>query len=359
MTIGVSRREINVYGIGITAMKFVLSNNDLSIKNFIEGRHVKQKFMGLDIPIVDYNEAENILKKYYTIVACQEHIYHEIKDKLELYGLREFVDFEYYECFKKKVAIVYGNCHGGVVKSYLRMSKEFSAEYGLYPVKPIQECAGYKKEHPDWDVIVEYKAALEACSLFIHQGVKKENYFGEEYSSDNFIKHLKPECRKIIFPNLYRMPMFMFPQMPSYTDNVRWEGIDWFYKDIFIDANYKDMTLKQLVLMIEKENLIPVKDTVEGKEIFEEKVREKKKHWDIKILNHIKSGYGKAKLFYDSGHPTGYIMKYIANNLLRMLGFSSVDYLLQENTAAELDIYEIPLYRSVRKALSLPGGTSI
>lgn len=352
-------QEINVYGIGINALKFMLRCGDeVTVKSFIEGRKVKQKFMDLDVPVIDVKEAEVYLKRYYTIVASSENVYFEIKETLESYGLKEFIDFEYHECFHKKLAILYGNCHGGVLKRYLSMSKEFSSQYGFYPVEQIQECAQYKKDNPNIKVYERYLEALHYCDLFIHQGVKKENYFGEEFSSDAFIKFLKPGCTKIVFPNLYRMPMFMFPQMVSYTDTVKWEGLGWFFKDKFIDENYTNMTISQLADMIENEDLLPQNEILHGIKDFEQKIYEREKNWDIKILNHIKNGYKKQKLFYDPGHPSGYIMTHVAKKILNILGFRNVPD-LNFYTAAELDVYEIPLYGSVRKALCLQGGDNV
>lgn len=355
-----NEKAINIYGIGITAVKFVLSHYKfLKIKSFIEGKRVKPKFMDLDIPVIDVKEAWNYLKKYYTVVACQERVYHEIKNVLESYGLKEFIDFEYHECFLKKVAIVYGNCHSGALKSYLRLSQEFSNDYGLYPVQQIQECWKWRKEHPCVDIHDRYKDALERCDLFIHQGVRKENYFGEEFASETLIKYLNSGCKKIVFPNLYRMPMFMFPQMISYTDNIRWEGNNWFFRDKYIDENYKDMTVHQLVQMIEDENLIPQGEIKSGLELFEYKVGQREQSWDIKILDFIRSSYGKCKLFYDPGHPTGQIMRQIAKQILLMMGYLKAVTELETNTTSELDVYEVPLYSSVEKALGLLGGDRV
>lgn len=90
------------------------------------------------IPVVPFGEAEAILRKHYTVIASSENAYWEIKSSLEhKYGLSEFVNFEYYRTFRKKVAVIYGNCHAYWIKNALMLSKEFNNIYGIYPLKMI------------------------------------------------------------------------------------------------------------------------------------------------------------------------------------------------------------------------------
>ena len=73
--------------------------------------------------------------------------------------------------------------------------------------------------------------------------------------------------------------------------------------------------------------------------------------WDIKILDHIRKGYEREKLFYDPGHPSGYILKYVARKIFSSLGFQGEIHGLDECMSYECDTYEIPVYAAVKNAL--------
>lgn len=137
-------KEINVYGTGENAVKFVLLNQDIKIVSFIEGKTQKKVFMEKlflsTVPVVPLENAENVLRKRYTIIASSENAYWEIKEILEKqYGLIEFENFEYWETFRREMVLIYGNCHTVSVKQILKLSKTFNNKYGFYPLKPVQE----------------------------------------------------------------------------------------------------------------------------------------------------------------------------------------------------------------------------
>lgn len=102
-----SKGGIVIYGTGATALKFVLTNKNIEICSFVEGKNKKKKVFMKDlfpfVPVLLFEEAEVILKKHYTVVASSEDIYWEIKNRLEKeYGLIEFENFEYWETYQKK-----------------------------------------------------------------------------------------------------------------------------------------------------------------------------------------------------------------------------------------------------------------
>lgn len=86
------------------------------------------------------------------------------------------------------MAIAYGNCHMEAIQAYLERHKEFSAEYGFYPLPKIYELKR----------INEYRNVFQVCNLFLHQSIRKNNVYGEEYSSENVLSYLDKKCAIIV-----------------------------------------------------------------------------------------------------------------------------------------------------------------
>lgn len=95
-------KEVNIYGTGINALKFLLSNkNDIKVSCFIEGKKDISSFMGYKV--VNISDATKEFNARYTVVASSENVYFEIKRTFEKeYGLVEFEDFEYSDTYNKK-----------------------------------------------------------------------------------------------------------------------------------------------------------------------------------------------------------------------------------------------------------------
>ena len=341
-------KEINIYGTGDNAIRFFLNNkNSYKIKTFIEGKKKLENIQfGIDIviPVISLECARAALKSYYTVIASSEQVYWEIKEILEkVHNLTEFENFEYFETFGKKVAIIYGNCHTEPIKQILRQSKEFDNQYGFYPIKQIQEI--YKKGGEELQLY-----AVEHCDLFMHQSIRKENIYGQSFASEEIIKRLKPNCRIIGIPNVYRMPRFLFPQV-SYDNTIMHNGMKYFaFRDIFIDKN-KDLPIDSLCEMIQDDSLIPASDIINAKDEFLYKLGEREQQWDFPISDFIINRLQKEQLFFDPNHPTSSIIEYIAKKVMDILGMKgNVSF---TGNIQKLDIFEIPLYGAVRKALHI------
>ena len=204
--------KVNLYGTGINAATFLMQNRDIDVGLVIEGKQEKLKqtsrFFGYTVDVLD--DVISGMKNSYTVVAASEHAFFEIKEKLEVYGLIEYEHFEYFGTFRKKVVFVYGNCHTGPIKDALRKSKEFTDNYGIYPMPPVQDI---KQAGINLNVF-----PLERADVFIHQCIWEKNFYGMEYASENLIKRLEKGCKVIGIPNLYRMPKFLYPQIPEEFD---------------------------------------------------------------------------------------------------------------------------------------------
>lgn len=342
--------KINIYGTGINAVKFLLDNRNVEVNAFIEGKSDRTRFMeGLSAvskEVIRIESAGQTLRKHHTVIASSEAAYWEIKRTLEeQYNLTEFEDFTYYKLFGKKIAVIYGNCHTIPVKEAVQLSKDFSMEYGFYPLRAICDIKSHNGEGL-------YSKVFERCDLFIHQCVREKNFYGPEYASSLIIRKLKPDCKIIGIPNVYRQPRFLYPQMKSYDNQICWEGYNVFpFRDFYIDQNYKELSVHELADMILDDSLISADEIINQKDIFFEKIRLREQEWDIKILDFLYKNLRYKQLFYDPNHPTDQISIYVARRVLTILGYSSegMDY----SGIYKLDTFEIPIYASVRKALNI------
>lgn len=252
------RQTINIYGTGEIALKFAIYNaGNYKINAFIDGRKPFPKeflkdYLGYTAPVYYVEEIDENLLKNYTVVCSSEAAYRDIRDRLVALGLREFVDFEYYRTFKKKIAVMYGNCHADFVKNVLSQSPHFSAIYGFYPLRPICEI---KREGTD-----DLKSdVFSKCDLLIHQCIWEKNFYGVEYASSHIVSKVKPGCMVIGMPNLYRMPKFMFPQV-EVEGRTTWEKRQYYvFSDKYIDASWLDNDIDDICGMITDENFLPKK----------------------------------------------------------------------------------------------------
>lgn len=338
--------KINVYGTGVNAVNFVLSNKDIEIAAFIEGKKKDKIFFmhGMfdrEVPVVLMEDAKEVLLNHYTVIATSVNSYWEIKRRLEKeYSLVEYENFEYFETYRKKIAIIYGNCHAASVKEALCHSRKFNSIYGFYPLKPIQEIKA------DGGVDTQ---VFERCDLFIHQCIRKENAYGVSYASDNYLRKLSLKCKVIGIPNLYGIPKFLFPQT-SLEKPIIWEENNYFpVRDCYIDTNYSKMSQKELYDMLSDENLICAADIRTDYESFYEKVVMREKEWDVKIVDFLKKQMPERKLFYDLTHPTREVIAYITQRVLRILNMD--DFNLEVDSISPLDKWEIPVYKAVTSAL--------
>lgn len=351
--------EINIYGTKESAVSFFLdfvvkskktNKCSIEVKNFIDGNIENAGKQLFGKKVIFSADAGKELLNNYTVVATSENAYWEIKRFLELnFGLIEFENFEYWKTYRKKIAISFGNCHMEQLKFILQNSNSFSDEYGFYPIKPICELPESNKDY------YLPATAFERCSLFLHQAIRKDNYYGFECSSENLVNKVSGNCQVICVPNIYNMPKFLFPQ--SYEDisgtknNLSHNFHS--FRDKYIDANYLSKSVSDLVQMIEDKNFIKSSVIQDLFCDFSKEIVEREKEWDIKVSNFILSNYKKTNLFLDPGHPTLTFFVVVASLVLEKMGINFSSSLVESKTLLSCDYAEMPLYASVFHSLDL------
>lgn len=237
---------------------------------------------------------------------------------------------------KKKIAIIYGNCHTTAIRQLLCSNDEFNSKYAMYPIKAIQEVKDpeYFKSEVFYD-----------CDLFIHQSIQKNNRYGEDFSSQSIINRLKKSTAIIAVPNIYHLPMCYFPQYSEKMELKNVHGDTVFFRDNFIDNGLAlGKSIKEIVTDYKTNGYYSQKYISGLFEQYVEKVRNREKEWDIKISEFLIENKNK-ELFYDPNHPTPIIIEYICKGILSRLGIEC--NALDISKMKLLDDYQMPLCKDV------------
>ncbi len=245
----------------------------------------------------------------------------------------------------KKKVIIYGNCHTETMIAMLNTVPAFRERYEVLPCLPIQNIKDpkYLKSAP-----------FKECDIFIHQSIWIKNRYGPEYASENIIKNLKEGCEVIAIPNVYHLPLFLFPNYSPKPEFVFRRGNTCFYRDSVIDplcrrrASLKDIEKRYL-----SEQLFDTAKLDEAYDKFISTVCMREKEWDIKVSGFIVDNFRTHQLFFDPNHPTNFFFAYVVCKLLEILGIEYSEEALRRSGVKKLDTSEMPVCPAVRKHFKL------
>lgn len=274
----------------------------------------------------------------------EESLEQQTENEVKLNGSEDIKD--------KKMVIVYGNCHTSIISQMLEANPEFNKRYYIYPTERIQNITDPKDLYLD---------CYSQCDVFIHQSIRLNNRYGEEYASERIIARLKPDCKVIAIPNVYHLPLCFFPQYYDAHElknkDVK-NGMTYFFRDSIIDSHLKDVKgLFRLFKKVNKDYNNPCffnnEEIVASFNQFVDKVRVREEEWDIKVSHFILDNYKQHQLFYDPNHPTNYFLSFVSRELLKMLiENEKVDWNIP-NIKETLENIEYPVCQSVINALGL------
>ena len=340
--------EVVVWGTGKHAIDFVTTNADINIIAFIDNNKGEEQISWNGIPVLFPSEAQELLNNRFIIVATSENVYWEIRRWLISIGRKEFDHFLYHSCYKKRIAMIYGNCHTQPVKEGLVANALFRKIYGFYPLRQIQEIKKNNDEGLESEV-------FQHCDLMIHQSVRKDNRYGENYSSEYVLRNIREECVVIAMPNLYGLPKCFFPhhEFVNGGSGKYIKGISYFpYRDLFIDEEFKQgKRITEIAKEIQFGKHLKEDEIKAGFESFINKVEKREMEWDIKVRDWLIDNYQNVQLFYDANHPTGAVVRVIVSEVLRILGIEE-EYVI-DYYPSEMDANEIPIYGEIAEGLGL------
>jgi hypothetical protein len=113
----------------------------------------------------------------------------------------------------------------------LEANPEFNKHFYIYLTERIQNITDPK------DL---YQECYSQCDVFIHQSIRLNNRYGEDYASERIIARLKPGCKVIAIPNVYHLPLCFFPQYydaHELKNKAVKGGLTFFFRDSIIDTH--------------------------------------------------------------------------------------------------------------------------
>ncbi|MCM1222684.1 MAG: WcbI family polysaccharide biosynthesis putative acetyltransferase [Lachnospiraceae bacterium] len=282
----------------------------------------------------------------YILVATSPEVYWLVSDELRNEGKREFEDFAYYEWLFKDVVLLHGNCHMEIIRKFLLSSSAFRDRFAIYPYPLLVSATKQFRTEPE---------IFRHIDVWIHQDIRRNNQFGYKVSDEYIRSNVSPEIREIIIPHLYGIGKMLFPQSISLDGNEAInDGLDgdglFLHGDKVIEkAIGRGMKMDEMIEYCKSDNVISEEEIKDNFFAGMTKLQEREKLWDIPIYDFIKDNYQEEKLFYDDGHPTNFVMKRIAEEILKRLQI----YDLQIYCDSKMDLNEKCVYPVVKKVLGL------
>lgn len=339
-------RNIAIFGTGLHGVKAVyyLQKRGISIA-YCLNNHCKEKtFCGFNV----YEPSQKVLSNAFVIVAVDAGGYYsEISRQLEQNGLSEFDDYVCFEWLFKKIVFIHGNCYMIEIKEFLMSSTTFSKSYSIYPNPLIYE----NSKQRVWE------EGLKNCDVWIHQDIRADNRFGY-YLSDEYMKtRVRESAVEIVILNLVWYGRAFFPQsIPERNEHnakiKNGEDADgmFAFPDTVIDACVeRGMNIDDIIKFCMGNDCFDENEIKQNFAMYMDKLIEREKNWDIKIVKFILEHYKEEKLFYDTMHPTDVVLKKISMDILCMLGI--YDEEIYANNP--LNGHELPVYPLVARTLGL------
>lgn len=332
-----------IWGTGLDAAKLYYEiNEEYKIDFFIDNKNkINGPYIGK--AVYCFSDALKRITNQKILVAVPR-AYDVIKKICLENELEEFQDFYPGQFLTRKMVVLHGNCHMDIVREYLNSSQEFKKRFFIYDIPRI--C------HENFNEIST--SILRNCDVFVHQDIRTENLYGYNMSDEYIRQFLKKDAMDITFPNLFGMGRMFFPQFYWNKENAPLNaGADangiFPHGDKFLDEAIRNkISIDEICEMIKKD----VFSSDEIRQVFNEeckKIKDRELNWDIKCLEFIMDNYKKNKLFFDQGHPTNYLMKYLVVQLLKLL--SVVDSNIYSNKC--MDEHEEFVYYCVKKELNI------
>ena len=332
-------KKIYIFGAGLEGVQAEYCFKDhvvieSFVDNYVEGKTGSKAF--------DILKPEEVVKakNAFFIVATSERSYEQVKAQLNNLGLKEFQDYIYWKLLGKRIVYLHGNCHMLVVKEMLNTSKEFVDNYGIYPLKCVQDIKEIEKN------------VIKNTDIIISQDIREDNSYGKKLSLD-YLKELSSNNTKIIvIPNLFGMGKAFFPQDISGSYHPIGDDINGMFphEDKVINECIKNRwSIEEIINEVLDGRLISKEDIEENFNLVFQKYKQRMQKCDIDEYDFIMENYKNKQLFYDVGHPTNYLIKDIVIKVLRMLGIKDD---CDENVVC-LDGHEVIMYPCVSKVLGL------
>jgi hypothetical protein len=220
--------------------------------------------------------------------------------------------------YENKNLVFYTNCQGGIGVNQLLSSKvKFKSIHYIETFTTI------------WNNLDLPMDIINSADIFIYQPINSK--YGK-YSTDinvpnNILTHLNTKCIKISFPYIYfacLYPLFDSNAAVEIDGGNPYDISKIVNKDVIVDL--KKIYTNEEIIKLYNTNKIDFKFEENYKNTIE-RIQNSEKVCNIKItqlfsLENIK----KIKLMNSNNHPTNYVIKYITNEILKILELNISDF---------------------------------
>lgn len=215
----------------------------------------------------------------------------------------------------KKRVVIYANCQGRAIRDILAYHSVLTEEYDMFGANVLGNYI-----YMNTNTGLPYDI-LQQADLFIYQPISSER---GQYSTDELLKTLKPGCKAVSFPYLYNYAFWEVLAMSDADYDIGIFGMKYAHlnQKPITELRDRGFTFEEIENRIRK-NAIDWK----FKERFESTqqiLREKEKDCDVKVADFIETNYKDHLLFYTQNHPSMFFLRFVAQEILRTLGYNPV-----------------------------------
>lgn len=209
--------------------------------------------------------------------------------------------------------VIYANCQGIGISYFLKKSIYVLNNYDINHIR-IDDLV-LKKNNINYNLISD-------ADIFIYQPLDDKH---ENISTNNILKLLKPECKKISFPYIYNNSFYPVKGPLVIKNSHRSKPCSIIFDNSVIITDLIDnkYTLNE-ILELYKQNKINF-NYQKRWDYTNNILQEKEENCDIKIVDFIKQNFSKQRLFLLENHPTSIIFINIVNQILEKLKIPKIN----------------------------------
>ena len=212
---------------------------------------------------------------------------------------------------QKRKAIIFGNCQAAAVATILGAHDEFRDQFEIVPVRSVHALTMPERER----LLVEAQEA----DLLIHQPVS--NVY-QPASTENLLAAVNPEAPIISFPVCWFDGYF--PDMVQLkTNGAKAESILFpYHSRVMFYAYLAGLKTGDAAAIYNAPKLYTEAFLHENVAKNLRNLRTRETDLDIKIADFIEQHYRYKRLFFTFNHPTGHVLFFIVDDILRRLNLS-------------------------------------
>lgn len=223
-----------------------------------------------------------------------------------------------YNVYENKNLVFYTNCQGGIGINTLLCSK--------IKFKTVNYIETFSTIWNNQELPIDI---LNNADIFIYQQINnKYNKYSTDINIDNnILTYLKTDCIKISFPYIYfacLFPLYYANSAAEIDGGNSYDISKIVNRDIIIDLK-KKYTNEEIISLYDKQEIDfnfkkNYEDTIE-------RIKNTEKNCNIIITNLFTlDNIKKIKLMHTNNHPSNYVLKYITNEILKILQLPTFDF---------------------------------